>query len=590
MRITRISWANFKGLEDSEIKADGNDVTVRGQNGAGKSSIAEVVPFVLFGKVTGTIKRYANGLAPTEDGLAHGAEIEFDDGTTLRREIKWNSSGNKTFLYINESPAKSEAFKVEVEKLTHGGGVLVFNPFAFSDLKAEERRNLLLKMSGAIDDEEIFALPEFEGAKEIFDGLTASTFIARTKVDLKNPQAELSGIPHRIAELERRLASLPDDVDAKIFQTQLEDLRRERSKITADKSESEKISAELQATREQWTSLTLQKPSDVRREYEMTLERVEELRRQISRQTKTLDAAKARRETLLNEYHSVEESKPGTCPTCGQKIPLEQFKAKRDEKLLQIVTEGKRYKEEILSGEEALNELNGKLVEAQKKSEQLKSTAERQASAEQKRREQLATLEERIGDLKRQLETARATEENNLRVRLDEADKKISDVNQRLSEIKAATETKTRIKELRTRQKELNRQITELEGHLRLADSFQQRKIELVEEKISANFEHVRFKLFDYLIGTGELKPKCEAMLNGVPYSALSKGERLKAALDIFKAVQKFYRTEMPLLIDDAESYTANSFVDLPNQLWLFKVSDEPKLVITVQKKESVVA
>lgn len=590
MRITRISWTNFKGLEDSEIQADGNDVTVRGQNGAGKSSIAEVVPFVLFGKVTGTIKRYANGLAPTEDGLAHGAEIEFDDGTTLRREIKWNSSGNKTFLYINESPAKSEAFKVEVEKLTHGGGVLVFNPFAFSDLKAEERRNLLLKMSGAIDDKEIFALPEFERAKEIFDGLTASTFIARTKVELKNPQAELSGIPHRIAELERRLASLPDDVDVKIFQTQLENLRRERSKITADKSESEKFSAELQATREQWTSLTLQKPSDVRREYEMTLERVEELRRQISRQTKTLDATKARRETLLNEYHRVEESKPGMCPTCGQEIPLEQFKAKRDEKLLQIVTEGKRYKEEILFGEETLNELNGKLVEAQKKSEQLKSTAERQASAEQKRREQLATLEERIGDLKRQLETARATEENNLRVRLDEADKKISEVNQRLSEIKAAAETKTRIKELRTRQKELNRQITELEGHLRLADSFQQRKIELVEQRISANFEHVRFKLFDYLIGTGELKPKCEAMLNGVPYSALSKGERLKAALDIFKAVQKFYRTEMPLMIDDAESYTANSFVDLPNQLWLFKVSDEPKLVITVQKKEIVAA
>ena len=51
MKITRISWKNFKGLADGEIVAEGRDVIISGRNGAGKSSIAQIIPFVLFGKV-----------------------------------------------------------------------------------------------------------------------------------------------------------------------------------------------------------------------------------------------------------------------------------------------------------------------------------------------------------------------------------------------------------------------------------------------------------------------------------------------------------------------------------------------------------
>lgn len=35
-------------------------------------------------------------------------------------------------------------------------------------------------------------------------------------------------------------------------------------------------------------------------------------------------------------------------------------------------------------------------------------------------------------------------------------------------------------------------------------------------------------------------------------------------------------------VIDDAESYTVG--IDLPNQIWLFKVTDEPELKIEVKK------
>ena len=63
-------------------------------------------------------------------------------------------------------------------------------------------------------------------------------------------------------------------------------------------------------------------------------------------------------------------------------------------------------------------------------------------------------------------------------------------------------------------------------------------------------------------------------MIDGVPYSSLSKGEKFKAALDILNALQSKFQRQFPLMIDDAESYTSNSFVELPNQLFLFKVTE----------------
>ena len=70
------------------------------------------------------------------------------------------------------------------------------------------------------------------------------------------------------------------------------------------------------------------------------------------------------------------------------------------------------------------------------------------------------------------------------------------------------------------------------------------------------------------------IKETCEPLLNGVPYAALSKGEQLKASLDILQTLQTAFKIELPVFIDDAESYTSNSFVDLPNQIILFKATE----------------
>ena len=97
--------------------------------------------------------------------------------------------------------------------------------------------------------------------------------------------------------------------------------------------------------------------------------------------------------------------------------------------------------------------------------------------------------------------------------------------------------------------------------------------------------------MFETLIN-GSVKEICSVTVDGVPYSdGLNKGAKLKATLDCVKTLQEFFKVEMPIFIDDAESYTSNSFVELPNQIFLLKVVEGQKtLQVEVEKSKAVAA
>ena len=526
MRITSIAWQNFKGLDDGKIIADSENVIVRGQNGSGKSSLAEIVPFILFGKITGSIKRFENGLAPVGvDGITHAAEVTFDNGFTFRREIVGGEYGNKTNYFINGNSVKATEFKVAVDNLTNGGNELVLNPFAFPTLAADKQRAFLLKNFAG-------NLKLSDDDRKILDGLSPDVFIAKVKSDLVLPQKEVDNLPHQIEELQRQLANLPDDLNDQI------------DTLTA------KI-GRLQFERDN-LQLSNQNP---RADYDKAAAKLDSLQAQRESVKTQSDLFKSRREELLAEYHELKASQPGKCPTCGQNMPPELFQSKLDAKLEKICAEGQSVKNKFNAAQSKLALLNSEIAKAKKILDDLRSKADNFDKINESRRAELKQVNDRLAELYRQL-----------------------------AELKKATDIKARIDQLIAREKELNQQITTLKGQLQWAKNLRQRQIEDTEQIINSHFEHVSFKLFNFVISTGEYKPTCEPMLNGVPFSALSKGEKLKAALDIFKAIQNLYGVELPLIIDDAESYTLNSFLELPNQLWLFKVSDEPQLVIDVQK------
>lgn len=518
MKIKKLKWRNYKGLADGEIIADGHDVIISGRNGSGKSTIAEMLPFVLFGKTTGTLKRYDEHGLTIRDKQLHGAEIEFDDGLKLRRLITDSSTGGiTTKLFINGAPAQKRQFDSKVETITNGAGELILNPFAFFGMTAKEKRNFVARTFGALSEREILSTPEHADLATILDGMTAEAFIAYSKSELRQLKATASEYPARIEELERQLANVPADADGELkrIDTELETKRAELPKLLA---------------------ASYQPPAPT--------QRISELERQESYLTRQLERETTRIETLRAEYKKVYATRPGNCPTCNQPMPLDLFEAKRGEKLMSIELEGKAVATQIGEFKTELANMRAELETLRAQAAELKTQAEQSAKSEAERRERLTILQNEINVL----ESSKV-------------------------QIKAAMTIGKRVEELKKQERDLNVEIVELEGKLNRAEKFQHEKILRFEEQINANFEHVRFKLFDTLID-GTPREVCEAMIDGVPYASLSKGEKLKAALDIWRAIQNHYGADLPLIIDDAESYTANSLVDVVNQKIVLRVSE----------------
>lgn len=517
MKIKNISWINYKGLKGGSICADGNDVVISGRNGAGKSSIASMIPFVLFGKVSGSLNRYENGLTKHE-GLIHGAEIIFEDGTTFRRELHESGRNSVTKLFINGEVVKKNQFDAQVMSMTAGGGELVMNPFAFCEMSAKDQRAFLLKKFSSVSERD---LPEYAQLADVLRGRSPATFIAECRERLRRLHADLKTIPARLEEINRQGTSETSTDEAELA------------------AEIERLNEELKQIRQPQKDTAREELMDAR-------DAVNLLNCSIKSKELELRTATERREELLKQYYDLQNAKPGICPMCGQTIPKDVFMQKRDAQLKKIVFEGKQIAAQIVELKRTLSTKRAKLEEKQKLAAELVAAvkqAEKKYSANFSR---FSEIQEQLGELKQQQ-----------------------------AALKRESANRERIIELKSREKELNCIIAELEGNIACAEKLQIDLMTATEAEINRQFKEVKFKLFDYLKTTGEIKPTCEATLHGVPYSSLSKGEQLRAALDVFAALQKIFNVKLPLIVDNAESYSALTLASLPdNQIFAFKVTD----------------
>ena len=458
MKINRIIWRNFKGLPDGEIVANGRNVTISGRNGAGKSSIASIVPFVLFGKIAA--KSFdEQGL--TVEMQTPSATIEFD-AVTLKRCVTAN---NKNRTFVDGEEVSATQFNATVFNLTGSAGALLFNPFEFPNLHWKDQRDFLLK--------HFAPKVKFEDVTPLVD-------------EIKRLRKDAASLPTRIEELQRQQDDLQTGKVAEL-EARLTKLNTQLTEIQADTS-----------------------PGKLK----FLSERIGELERQ--------------REELLSRYRTTKT----TCPTCGAPLPKEKVDAARAE----IVTKG--------------TQIAAKL---------------------QKLREERESLQSKVD-----FNVDRALQAKTLLT-------EIHDLNAQIAAVKQADKIRRRLERLTADEKILNARIVELEGKIATAQATRQQQMSASEDGVNAKFACVKFKLFKLLATTGEIRETCEPMLDGIPYSSLSKGEKFKAARDILNALQVKFGRVFPLMIDDAESYTSNSFVDLPNQLFLFKVT-ESDLEISVDE------
>lgn len=532
MKIDYLKIENFKGVDGLNIYFQRSNAIISGQNGTGKTTVLDAVCWLLTNKMsdrkTAESANYHNSTKTTI------VEMKID-GITLRRECN-----GKSLYYVCGTQYSATDFKISVSGIFKNAIPTLLTPFNFYRMHYSERRNILLNLFAK---DIVVDTAEFADIAEDLEQLSPEQILKRETQMQKKIDKELTEIPARISELQNQEFVT---IDAAEVQAKIEDLNEK----IADKLEEIKQMQSVTKTKFEPFNQSIKLESDA-----LKLEdKVNELRANYVSNDVTL-------KRLREEFATIKAAMSGTCPTCGNKVPaanLDKLQARLDE----IIAQGKEIAE---------------------KQELLKKGAE---VSKTKAAELHAQAEKLKAQFESDDEKANATEKlNNALIERDELQEELSQAKMKLAESQRAIANKKRLDELKAREIELGVAKSKCDKKIYLAVSYIRRKIELTEQTINSQFEFVQFKMFEsYKVAEG-VKECCEPMMNGVPYAALSKGEQLKASLDILNTLQKAYGVELPVFIDDAESYTSNSFVNLPNQVILLKAVEGIKKLQIDSKK-----
>ena len=178
MKLIKLSLQDFQGLRTYTLNADGQNISVYGTNGSGKTTIANALTWLLFDKPYTGEKGYSPKTTD-EDGqelhhLDHRAEAVFekDDGSriTIAKSFHevWKKkrgsnveefSGHVTDAYIDGVPVSTSEYKRTMEEIcAPDWAKILTDPRYFAKtMHWEERRAILLDMCGDVTDAEVIA-------------------------------------------------------------------------------------------------------------------------------------------------------------------------------------------------------------------------------------------------------------------------------------------------------------------------------------------------------------------------------------------------------------------------------------------------
>jgi DNA repair exonuclease SbcCD ATPase subunit len=376
MRLKSLTLSNFKGVKNFTFTPYGQNVTVRGDNATGKTTLYDGVLFLLFDKDSLGQKQFeiktldVHG-APVH-GLEHGVEATFDlNGAelTLRKVLSeiWTKrrgtatkelTGNKTECWIDGVPVKATDYKAKISEIADESLFrLLTNPKYFSEgLQWRERRAMLLQAFGDVHDADVIdSDPELAPLVEIMGRRSLEDCRKVLEAQRRKLNDELQQIPTRIDEVGRSLPELTRDADTLAVELD-EEIRRRKHALHIERDELSRIESggeiaeQTKKLREVEGKIQTARNAQVLDEQRVSSAHYSELRKlsdelaEIESEARdwgrTIQAKRKGAEALRNEVDDIRQrwykvdaetftppTQPDTCPACGQAIPQERIEA-----------------------------------------------------------------------------------------------------------------------------------------------------------------------------------------------------------------------------------------------------------------------
>lgn len=281
----------------------------------------------------------------------------------------------------------------------------------------------------------------------------------------------------------------------------------------------------------------------------------------------------------IDEEEFVIDESRLVCPTCHRELEAtdkaqqianmeadfnrrhSQAMAALEDEAVRIKERKTKYEREIEAANKKAQELNGQLSEEEKALEAAMAvvviSAEQRISKDAEITQLNNEVAKRTSELEQPTEGSEAATKASVIASLkkDKAELQAKRDNLRDSlMVRTYIENANkRIVEIEEHERTLNAQLSELEGKEDIAKDFQIANIDALEQRVNKLFSVVTFTMFDRKLN-GNITPKCECCIGGVPYNDLNAADRVNAGIDIINAICRHTDTYVPCFIDNVES------------------------------------
>lgn len=579
IKIDYIRLENFKGVESFLLKLGGESATVTGENGTGKTTLADAF-FWLFDNSNldqrsnfNIVKLDENGIPVNKLDASVEARFWFGSRLITLKKIyrqKWVKkagslepvfSGYTTDHFINDEPLSKKEYDAQLSDLDTKIFRSLSDPLYFcgrSDTKW--RRDILFDLCGTITDDQIFELYEkFKPLRDTLDGTSHTAYRKICKKKQKDLQTQLNELPAMIRALkesapdisgldEAELRKQLDEVDTKISDQRNDTDRIKRQKRIA-LLESELVEVETQAKKELANSELIDNKN--------FLIQTDQNLRELENQEHRLKELESEREALIESWKQVNAKafkSSKYCFTCGQELPEHQIAEQQD-----------KFNEQKANELKEINEVGKKCKTAIDATQKL---IEGLVSRNEKLKKQIADSQKAKDDIKTKIETELSQKQEAIQKQIielqsikdDEIDYSLEDqrskIQSLLLDLTQVDKIERQIERYTENQKKFAAEHETLEKDLFLLDEFDRLKTEEIEKTVNSKFDLTDWKLFE-ILQNGNIRDICEPLFNGVPFSSdLNTGARINVGLDCINVLSEHFGIKCPIFVDNAESIT----------------------------------
>lgn len=613
MFIKKLVIENFKGIKQKTIDFTGN-MKISGDNATGKTTIMDAWLWLLSEKDSTDSKQFQWKPVDSNNNEIHNLETYVeavinhnDEEITLKRMIaeKWTRprgskvkefSGHTSEFEIDSKVVQKKDFEkfivdmiADAEQFKMFSNALYFN----ESVSWQNRRDMLMKISGEITDDQIFEENNFISLQKSAGKHSIDEYRDMLTTNRRKLNDKLKTIPARIDEATK---ALPEPIDineqektslnakAEKIKGKIEAAKNGQGAIDIKKQirdNEEKINvikSQINARIQQLEKHHSDSLHNIDQEISTSLRELRKLESErdeiVNRNKKQLDLKNSLTTDLENlrldyktitseEYHQSEN-----CPTCKQRLPenlIDESKAlfnsQKAKRIENNMSNGKNVKAQLENIKlESLVEITEKVESANERHEalkkQLKDKMDSWKAPQIDTPAELNLLNANIEMLKNKLSAIDSGAESDV----SEYNAEMLMIQKKLDEFTSAEAINkeharilNRIKELEQEEKDIVNQLEECEHMINEAERFVRLKVSAIENKVNRLFKICKFKMFENQINGG-LKEICECTVNGVPYNALNNAARINAGIDIINTFSDHYEMTCPVFIDNAES------------------------------------